>query len=356
MADETGFGQIDARIVGVLRGQAAALARRVVEAHDCAYPASNLRSIPLDERLRWVESWFGFFADCVEAGEFEPWEYSYLAAISENFEPGLPPYYRIGDCYENALPMEGVALPFVWQEFLSDPDDVRLRALARLHDLFQMYMRVNTEPLYAQVAAYERDAVQEVRQHEREAWRAYEAGVASGPVADLGEKVAQARDAVEAGDAARALALLTVCKLQLAEMQSQLERGGPSSAPVPASQAPGDATGGDAGCRAVHEAPLPSARCAVPRAGEHAAGCAANAVERPLAQPSAPAAPRPAVSARELTLLHEVAQGKTNAEIARDLGLSLGTVRNYISTAMVKLGADNRAQLVVLAIRQGILA
>ncbi len=341
MASMVSANEIDGRIASALRKEAPALARGVIEAHDRAYPASNLRSIPYDERLRWVESWFDFFAGCAEAGEFEPWEYSHLAAISGNFEPGLPPYYRIGDCYENTLPMEGVALPFVWREFLYDPDDVRLRAVERLHDLFQAYMRANTEPLYGQVAAYEQRVVQEACAREREACDARGVALASGPIPALAEKIVQARAAVEEGDVSRALSLLTLCKLQVAELQEHAVRGG--GAPLPPtnpSQMPGvlQAAGESVAAKSAPDVP------AAPGPSAHGGSGGSAAV-----------APRPVASPRELTLLHEVAQGKTNAEIARDLGLSLGTVRNYISTLMVKLGADNRTQLVVLALQQGLL-
>ncbi|MEV0260715.1 response regulator transcription factor [Streptomyces sp. NPDC050617] len=45
---------------------------------------------------------------------------------------------------------------------------------------------------------------------------------------------------------------------------------------------------------------------------------------------------------RERELLRSVAEGASNAEIAARLFLAEGTVRNYLSTAMAKLGARNR--------------
>ncbi|WP_316774188.1 response regulator transcription factor [Streptomyces sasae] len=47
---------------------------------------------------------------------------------------------------------------------------------------------------------------------------------------------------------------------------------------------------------------------------------------------------------RERELLRAVADGASNAEIARRLFLAEGTVRNYLSTAMAKLGARNRTE------------
>lgn len=52
---------------------------------------------------------------------------------------------------------------------------------------------------------------------------------------------------------------------------------------------------------------------------------------------------------REIELLQLVSQGKTNKEIADETGLSEGTVRNYISTILAKLGVDNRTRAIVRA-------
>lgn len=47
---------------------------------------------------------------------------------------------------------------------------------------------------------------------------------------------------------------------------------------------------------------------------------------------------------RERELLRAVADGASNAEIAARLFLAEGTVRNYLSSAMAKLGARNRTE------------
>ena len=57
---------------------------------------------------------------------------------------------------------------------------------------------------------------------------------------------------------------------------------------------------------------------------------------------------------RELDVLGWVAKGKTNAEIAVQLHLSEGTVRNHISAILEKLGVADRTQAAVIAIRHGL--
>lgn len=59
------------------------------------------------------------------------------------------------------------------------------------------------------------------------------------------------------------------------------------------------------------------------------------------------------LTARERELLHEVAGGATNADIAARLHLAEGTVRNYLSSAMTKVGARNRGEAAHLARERG---
>ena len=58
--------------------------------------------------------------------------------------------------------------------------------------------------------------------------------------------------------------------------------------------------------------------------------------------------------AREREVTRLAADGKTNHEIASELHLSVLTVRTHIQRAMTKLAARDRAQLVVLAYRNGL--
>jgi two-component system, NarL family, response regulator DesR len=56
---------------------------------------------------------------------------------------------------------------------------------------------------------------------------------------------------------------------------------------------------------------------------------------------------------REREILRLVEQGHGNATIAAMLHLAEGTVRNYLSTAMTKLGADNRSRAAYVAREHG---
>ncbi len=56
---------------------------------------------------------------------------------------------------------------------------------------------------------------------------------------------------------------------------------------------------------------------------------------------------------REREVLREAADGAPNAEIAAYLHLAEGTVRNYLSTAMAKLGARNRTEAATIAHERG---
>jgi DNA-binding NarL/FixJ family response regulator len=58
---------------------------------------------------------------------------------------------------------------------------------------------------------------------------------------------------------------------------------------------------------------------------------------------------------REREIVALVAQGLTNDEIAAELVLSPATARTHVSRAMVKLGARDRAQLVVFAYQSGLV-
>lgn len=57
----------------------------------------------------------------------------------------------------------------------------------------------------------------------------------------------------------------------------------------------------------------------------------------------------PELTDRERTILHLMAQGKSNQEIARELNLSLKTIANYSSNIFAKLQVADRVQAILLA-------
>jgi two-component system, NarL family, response regulator LiaR len=60
------------------------------------------------------------------------------------------------------------------------------------------------------------------------------------------------------------------------------------------------------------------------------------------------------LSERELDILRLLARGLSNEEIAKQLFLSKGTVRNYVSAVLAKLGVADRTQAAVMALRYGL--
>jgi len=61
------------------------------------------------------------------------------------------------------------------------------------------------------------------------------------------------------------------------------------------------------------------------------------------------------LSARELQVLDEVAQGRSNREIGATLHISENTVKNHVRRLMEKLGANSRTEAVAVAARNGLV-
>lgn len=70
----------------------------------------------------------------------------------------------------------------------------------------------------------------------------------------------------------------------------------------------------------------------------------------PAAAPMQPVEP---LSEREEDVLAAVARGQANAEIARELHLSLSTVKTHLGSLMAKVGARNRVELAIWAYETG---
>jgi DNA-binding NarL/FixJ family response regulator len=73
-------------------------------------------------------------------------------------------------------------------------------------------------------------------------------------------------------------------------------------------------------------------------------------------RPGAPPVALAALTDREREVMALAAAGLSNEEIAERLVVSPATARTHVSRAMVKLGARDRAQLVVFAYESGLVA
>lgn len=58
---------------------------------------------------------------------------------------------------------------------------------------------------------------------------------------------------------------------------------------------------------------------------------------------------------RELEILRLIAEGRSNRQIAQDLGISLSTVKTHVEELLAKLSASDRTQAAIRALRQGLL-
>jgi DNA-binding NarL/FixJ family response regulator len=59
-------------------------------------------------------------------------------------------------------------------------------------------------------------------------------------------------------------------------------------------------------------------------------------------------------SRAELRIIKSVCEGQTNKEIAENMSLTIGTVRNYVSSVMQKAGTRNRVQMAIYALGNGL--
>ena len=61
------------------------------------------------------------------------------------------------------------------------------------------------------------------------------------------------------------------------------------------------------------------------------------------------------ITPRELSIIRLIGVGRSNREIADELGLSVGTVKNHVSQIMDKLDLRDRTQLAIYAIRHNVV-
>ncbi len=73
--------------------------------------------------------------------------------------------------------------------------------------------------------------------------------------------------------------------------------------------------------------------------------------ERQQKKVSAPklSLPKP-LSSREVEVLELLARGKSNRQVAADLSISIGTVKNHVHHILEKLGVSDRAHAAILAL------
>jgi DNA-binding NarL/FixJ family response regulator len=80
----------------------------------------------------------------------------------------------------------------------------------------------------------------------------------------------------------------------------------------------------------------------------------------PASQESGPPRPRSGaadgLSGREIEVLQLVAEGRSNKEIGDVLGLSALTVKSHLARIARKLGTGDRAEMVALALRAGVIS
>jgi DNA-binding NarL/FixJ family response regulator len=62
-----------------------------------------------------------------------------------------------------------------------------------------------------------------------------------------------------------------------------------------------------------------------------------------------------ALTAQEVNVLREIAAGNSNKSIAVVLGITESTVKSHVKSVLAKLGANDRAHAVTIAMKRGIL-
>jgi DNA-binding CsgD family transcriptional regulator len=123
--------------------------------------------------------------------------------------------------------------------------------------------------------------------------------------------------------------------------------------------APSDAHRRQETLRKVHQALGPArARAAVERGNAMSLTTGAEyalMLTAPDPQPSAAATGAGQLSARERELVTLVAQGRTDAQIAQELYISVRTVRSHLDRIRDKTGCRRRADLTRLALSAGLV-
>lgn len=65
--------------------------------------------------------------------------------------------------------------------------------------------------------------------------------------------------------------------------------------------------------------------------------------------------PVPDLTARQMEILHSVARGLTNEDIAIQLGISANAIKHHLSAIFAKLGVATRAEAASIALQKHLL-
>jgi DNA-binding NarL/FixJ family response regulator len=78
-------------------------------------------------------------------------------------------------------------------------------------------------------------------------------------------------------------------------------------------------------------------------------------VRSPAPRPAHPRADLDGLTEREREILVLIGRGRSNGEIAAELGVSPSTVKNHVTSLFAKLGVRDRAQAVIVAYEAGLI-
>lgn len=82
---------------------------------------------------------------------------------------------------------------------------------------------------------------------------------------------------------------------------------------------------------------------------------ASKALSSPVGKPTVESLPHSLLSEQERRILHLFARAKNSQQVARELGITLPTLRNHLHTINQKLGTDTRLEAVLHAIKRGFI-